>query len=77
MKTEKIIEIFKDILDVDKNLINLQTKPSDIDEWDSIATVNIIIAIEDEFNVKFKLEDIQGLKTIRDYVELLERYKIE
>ena len=37
----------------------------------------IFKAIEDEFNVKFKLEDIQSLKKIKDFVELLERYKIE
>lgn len=75
MKIEKIFEIFQDILDIDRNILNLETKPSDIDEWDSMATVNIIVAIEEEFNVKFKLEEIQTLQKIKDFVELLERYK--
>lgn len=75
MKTEKIFEIFQDILDIDRNILSLETKPSDIDEWDSMATVNIIVVIEEEFNVKFKLEEIQTLQKIKDFVELLERYK--
>ncbi|WP_440648959.1 acyl carrier protein [Candidatus Pelagibacter sp. HIMB1521] len=75
MKLDKIFEIFGDILDLNKDNFNLDTKPSDFDEWDSVATVNIIIALEDEFGVKFKLEDIQQLKKIKDFVELLERYQ--
>jgi len=75
VKTEKIFEIFQDILDIDRNILSLETKPSDIDEWDSMATVNIIVVIEEEFNVKFKLEEIQTLQKIKDFVELLERYK--
>ena len=69
MKLDKIFEIFGDILDLNKDNFNLDTKPSDFDEWDSVATVNIIIALEDEFGVKFKLEDIQQLKKIKDFVE--------
>ncbi len=75
MKAEKILEIISDILDVNKKNLNLDTKPSDIDEWDSMVTVNIIVAIEDEFNVKFKLEDIQSLTKINDFVELIKKYK--
>ena len=75
MKLDKIFEIFGDILDLNKDNFNLDTKPSDFDEWDSVATVNIIIALEGEFGVKFKLEDIQQLKKIKDFVELLERYQ--
>ena len=75
MKLDKIYEIFSDILDLNKDNFNLDTKPSDFAEWDSVATVNIIVALEDEFGVKFKLEDIQQLKKIKDFVELLERYQ--
>ncbi len=75
MKLDKIYEIFSDILDLNRDSFNLDTKPSDFAEWDSVATVNIIVALEDEFGVKFKLEDIQQLKKIKDFVELLERYQ--
>ena len=76
MKIEKIFEIFEDILDVKKGIINHETTHSDIDEWDSLATVNIIVALEDEFNIKFKLKDLQKLRTVQDFINLVERYEL-
>ena len=75
MSVSTIIEIFQDILDVKKGTVSLSTISSDIDEWDSVATVNIIVALEDEFGIKFKLKDIQTVKTVQDFVELVQSYK--
>ena len=75
MSVSTIIEIFQDILDVKKGTVSLKTTSSDIDQWDSIATVNIIIALEEEFGIKFKLEDIQTIKTVQDFVELVQAHK--
>tara|TARA_B110000027_G_C15960327_1_gene229612 strand:+ start:252 stop:482 length:231 start_codon:yes stop_codon:yes gene_type:complete len=75
MSISTIIEIFQDILDLKKGIINLKTASTDIDQWDSVATVNIIIALEDEFGIKFKLEDIQEAKTVQDFVELVQTYR--
>ena len=71
----EFIEIFQDILDVKKGTVNLNSTSSDIDEWDSVATVNIIVALEDEFRIKFKLEDIQEVKSVKDFVELVQEHK--
>ena len=54
---------------------NLKTTPTDIDEWDSVANINIIVSLEDEFGIKFKLKDVQEAKTVQDFVELVEAYK--
>ena len=75
MSVSTIIQIFQDILDVKKGTVSLKTTPSDFDQWDSVATVNIIVALEEEFEIKFKLEDIQTVKTVQDFVELVEAYK--
>ena len=75
MSVSTIIEIFQDILDVKEGTVSLSTTSSDIDEWDSVATVNIIVALEDEFGIKFKLEDIQTLNTVKDFVDLVQAHK--
>ena len=64
-----------DILDQEKGIINLKTTPADIDEWDSVANINIIVSLEGEFGIKFKLKDVQEAKTVQDFVELVEAYK--
>jgi acyl carrier protein len=75
MSVSTIIEIFQDILDVKKGTVSLKTTFSEIDQWDSVATVNIIVALEEEFGIKFKLEDIQTLETVQDFVDLVHKYK--
>ena len=75
MSVSTIIEIFQDILDVKKGTVSLKTTSSDIDQWDSVATVNIIVALEEEFGIKFKLEDIQTLETVQDFVDLVQTHK--
>jgi acyl carrier protein len=75
MSVSTIIEIFQDILDVKKGTVSLKTTSSDIDQWDSVATVNIIVALEEEFRIKFKLEDIQTLETVQDFVDLVQAHK--
>jgi|TARA_B100000787_G_C16136567_1_gene269933 acyl carrier protein len=75
MSVSTIIEIFQDILDVKKGTVSLKTASSDIDQWDSVATVNIIVALEEEFRIKFKLEDIQTLETVQDFVDLVQAHK--
>ena len=75
MSVSTIIEIFQDILDVKKGTVNLNSTSSDIDEWDSVATVNIIVALEDEFGIKFKLEDIQTVNSVQDFVDLVQEHK--
>ena len=62
----KIIEIFEEILDRKwKN--KFRPTPQDIEEWDSVATINIIVATEDEFGIKFKLKDVQEAKSVKDF----------
>lgn len=75
MSVSTIIEIFEDILDVKKGTVKLSSNSSDINEWDSIATVNIIVALEDEFRIKFKLEDIQTVKSVQDFVDFVQKHK--
>tara|TARA_B100000900_G_C19963042_1_gene466544 strand:- start:33 stop:260 length:228 start_codon:yes stop_codon:yes gene_type:complete len=74
MKKENIIEILSDILDLEKDDINLESSPEDIDKWDSITNVVIIVALEGELGTKFKLEDLEDIKTLNDFVELAYKY---
>lgn len=74
MNVSSIIEVFNDILDLEEGQLTLESSPLDIDEWDSMASVNIIVALEEEFEIKFKLEDIQDVKTVNDFINLVGSY---
>ena len=75
MNREEIIgrlgSIFKDIFDEEDLEINDKTTAEDIEDWDSLAHINLVVAIEKEFSVKFALGELQALQNVGDMVGLI------
>lgn len=71
---ERLQEIFRDVFDEEDLEIREDMSAKDIDDWDSLAQINLIVAIEKEFGVKFNLEEISKLKNIG---EMLEQIRIK
>ncbi|NRD20810.1 hypothetical protein HNV08_12205 [Winogradskyella eckloniae] len=55
---EKLKEIMALVFEVPKDIINEDTSPDDLDSWDSIGSINLVTALEDEFEIEFEEEDI-------------------
>ncbi len=66
---ERIQEIFDDILsvEVDENTIREQ-----LDVWDSLAMINIIVAVQDEFGIVVNLDEAGNIKSVADLLKLIE-----
>ncbi len=52
--------------------INDQTTPQDIPAWDSLGHINIITAIEDEYDIEIIPEQIAKLESVANFKELIE-----
>lgn len=68
---ERLQEIFRDVFDDEELEIREDMSAKDIEDWDSLAQINLIIAIEKEFGVKFNLEEVSKLKNIGEMLELI------
>ena len=68
---EKVQDIFRDIFDDETLIIKQDTSPNNIDDWDSLAQINMIVAIEKDFDIKFNLEEIQKLRNVGDTLALI------
>ena len=55
---DRIKRVMSTILGVDEALINENTSPSTVKRWDSLKHMNLILAIEEEFEIKLSDEDI-------------------
>lgn len=64
-------EIFEDVMDLDDLTLEDTTTADDIEEWDSLSHVRLIVAIERHFRVKFSNSEIEGLKNFKDMVDLI------
>ncbi len=70
---DAVLEIFRDIFDDDELEITRDTCADDIEDWDSLEQINLLTAMEKEFSLKFKLEDVRGLKNVGDLLDLIAR----
>jgi acyl carrier protein len=51
------------VLDIDAAALGDDASPETIPDWDSVKQMNIILAVEDEFDVRFKDEAIENLSS--------------
>ena len=78
MTAEKILAeirtIMADVFDIDlaEDSVNPETTAKDVEGWDSLSHIRLIVAIERKFNVKFRNAEIEGLKRVGDLVALIE-----
>jgi acyl carrier protein len=68
----KLQAIFQDVFDDETIILTRETTARDIEEWDSLAQINIIVACEAEFKIKFNLNDIAALINVGGMVDLVE-----
>lgn len=66
-------DIFRDIFDDDEIELEPTTSAADIPEWDSFNHVNIIVASEMKFGVKFLAAELDDLKNVGDFVALVQK----
>lgn len=74
-KTEilaKVQEIFRDILDNEDIVLAYETTADEIDEWDSLSHIQLIVAIEKEFKVKFTSKEIMSWSNIGKMIDCIE-----
>jgi acyl carrier protein len=70
---EQLRPIFRDVLDQPQLTITAESNGHNVEGWDSLAHINLVSAIEQEFNVKFKLGELQELKNVGEMVELIKK----
>jgi acyl carrier protein len=70
---EQLTAIIRDALD-DQNLtLTPETVAADVPAWDSLAHINIVVATEMGFGIKFKTAELEQLRNVGEFVSLIER----
>ena len=69
---EKLKEIFIDVLDLDECNLTDETCADDIEEWDSLSHIQLIVAIEKSFKIKFTSLEIMTWANVGEMVNSME-----
>jgi acyl carrier protein len=65
--------LFREVLDRPQLNITRQSKASSVEGWDSLAHMNLLVAIEQEFGVSFTLAELEEMKSVGDMVDMIEK----
>lgn len=65
----RVQDIFRDILDEESILLTSETTANDVDEWDSLSHIQLIVAIEKSFKIKFSSREILSWKNVGEMVD--------
>ena len=68
---ESIQPIFRDIFEDDDLIISRATSAETIEEWDSLAHINLVTSIEQEFGIRFALGELESLQNVGEMVDLI------
>jgi acyl carrier protein len=69
---EQIRTIASDLFAVAPNRITADSSPENIESWDSIQHLNLVLAIEERFSLQLSPEEIEEMKSIGGTVRLIE-----
>jgi len=70
---QRIKEIMADVLNLDSKSIDETTAKDHIESWDSLNHINLVMAIEQEFQVSFDVSEIESMLSFSDIMEVLDR----
>lgn len=70
---EQVKQIMADVLDLDPASIDLSTTKDGTSAWDSLNHINLIVALEQQFQTSFDVSEIESMLSFSDIVETLER----
>ena len=71
----RLNEAFLDVFDDDEIELSRDTTAADVDAWDSLMRVTLVLAIEREFGVRFSSTEVAQLVDIGELVDLVEAKK--
>lgn len=70
----ELTTIFQEVLDVDDLVLTMDTKAEDIEEWDSLAHMQLVLAISKYYGVKFTTAEVIQWTDITSIVETIKEH---
>ena len=74
--SEKLYQIISKVFNVDNSKIDDETSPENLEEWDSFNFYVLLDEIENEFNIKFDLDETLEIKKIGDFKKIFQKHGI-
>ncbi|WP_199186787.1 acyl carrier protein [Blastopirellula marina] len=69
----KLSELLDDVMDLDDVEITEDTTARDVEDWDSLSNVRLMVTIERAFGISFTNAEIEGFGRVGDIIDLIQK----
>lgn len=64
-------EVFEEVFDDESIHVTDATTADDIEDWDSLEHINLVVAIENRFGIKFNMSEVTSMKNVGEMVDII------
>jgi acyl carrier protein len=69
----RLVEVFREVFDDDELAVTRDTTAHDVEAWDSLMHVSLVVAVEEHFGCRFSSGDVASLSNVGELVDLIDR----
>ncbi len=68
---ERLNKVFQSVFDDENIVVCDETTVDDIEDWDSFEHINLVVAVEHEFDIKFNIKEAKNFKNVGEMVDTI------
>lgn len=69
----ELAPVFREVFGDENLMISRHTSAADIEQWDSLTHIELIVAVEQHFGIRFQSMDLKKLENVGDLVDLIQK----
>jgi acyl carrier protein len=73
----RLTKIMRDVFDDENLVVTPELTANDVEGWDSVSHITLVVAIEEAFGIKFKSAELEKMKNVGQLVEQIEKKTAE
>ncbi len=70
---QELTTVMRDVFDDESITVRDEMTAKDVDGWDSLTNIDLVVAVEKHFKIKLTTKDVAGLKNVGELVKLVEQ----
>jgi acyl carrier protein len=69
---ERVARVFAEVFACEPGALSMETVPEDVPTWDSLGHMSLVGALEDEFGIRFEVDEIMEMVSVGRIIEIIE-----
>ena len=70
---DRVLNVFSKVFNLNDNQIDKSTKKEDIESWDSIGHLSLIMGLEEEFQIKLTTDEIVAINNVENCIRIIDQ----